>query len=785
LILRTKNLKRIDIFNQFFSLNLCFTYAYLFIPGLKTNLINSFFMKKGFICLNVLALTMCAGVVAYGKAIDENTAKTVGSNYLISNGIQGVNSPSDLSIANVATASVNGLSVVDYYVFNINGAKGFVVVSGDDHVIPILAYSNESSFDINHMSPDAKWWMDGYKNQITYVIENNTPAKASTAEQWTNLKTGKFNSKSAARTTTPFPSSTAHLIQTKWDQEPGYNSDCPSGTPTGCVATAMAGIMQFWNWPTVGCGYHTYAAAGFGNLSADFGNTAYDWATMDANLNRSTSATALLMYHAGVAVNMNYTTTSAGSGSYVISLESPIVNCAEFAFKTYFHYKPTLKGYPRFGETSLSIPAIPDATWDNMIETELNAGRPVIYTGQGSDGGHCWVCDGYNASTMFHFNFGWSGSSNAWYSIDDVAPPALGTGGGSTGNNFNLDQTIIIGIQPDSFPNTTGPLQLAANLNTTNSSPLGYGSPFSFTTKIQNTSSTSFSGSFCAQVFDTSNHLMGTIQTLTGQTIAVGATSGTLTFATTAMYDLLAEDYYHVQVMYQSSGSSSWTAVANSSTYFNYNIVDITNDTDIHLNTDLSVTSGLPVPLGGTISVFSQIANYGSSAFSGTFEAILINLATGTSYTVQTLPGSTLGSELDDDFTYSGSVGTAPAGTYALEVKHQYNGVGNFYVTGNQFYANPILVHIGSAVGVNAVTALENKVSIYPNPASDVININATGVSLNEIRIVDINGREVRKIDGAGQSALSVPVAELATGVYFVQLQSGSDVATKKIVIAK
>ena len=744
-------------------------------------------MKKLIICLNVIALSICNNVSSYGKTVDESTAKTIGSNYLISMGVQGVRSASDLTTTYVAAATVKGNLVSDYYVFNINEAKGFVMVSGDDKVIPILAYSNEAPFDINKISPEARWWIDGYKDQITYVIENNVDAGKGTPERWNELTAPPKHS--AARTTTVAP-----LLNTTWDQEPGYNMYCPSGTPTGCVATCMAEIMQFWSWPTIGTGAHTYKPPAFGLQSADFGNTAYNWTSINSSLASSNPAIATLMYHAGVAVNMNYTTSAAGSGAYVADVTSPIINCAEYAMKTYFHYKRTLRGYVRFmTSTPLgTVGAISNTAWINMIETELNAGRPLMYSGQGSSGGHVWVCDGWQGGSgtggvVFHFNWGWSGTGpNGYYSIDAIAPPVLGTGGGGAGNNFNLDQSIVIGIEPDSFPNTTGNIKLQANLNSVNSSPIAYAAPFSFSTKVTNSNTSSFTGDFCAQVFDTSDNLMGTIQTLTGQTIAAGATSGTMTFATTAMNNLLAEDYYHVQVMYR-SGSAPWAPVANNGTFINYNIFSVANDTDLTMYADMVPTPAPPatVPLGGTLSVFTQILDYNSNDFLGTLEGVLVDLATGTSYTIQTIPSCSIPMYGFNNFTFAGSVGSAPTGTYAFEVKHQYNGTGSFYLTGSRFYDNPILVHIGSLVNVNVITALENKITVYPNPANDVINISADGVRLNEIRIVDINGREVRTVDVGNQSQLSLQVNDLISGVYFIQLRAGSDVATKKIVIAK
>ncbi len=97
----------------------------------------------------------------------------------------------------------------------------------------------------------------------------------------------------------------------------------------------MAEVMQFWNWPTVGCGSHTYLPSytpppsyGYPSQTADFGNTAYTWTNIDASLTGSNSSIATLMFHAGVAVDMQYgpETSPAGSGAYVINSQTPQYN---------------------------------------------------------------------------------------------------------------------------------------------------------------------------------------------------------------------------------------------------------------------------------------------------------------------------------------------------------------------------------------------------------------------------------------------------------------------------
>ena len=752
-------------------------------------------MKKVLLNLAVPAMLVCNAFTSQAKTVDVATAQKVGCNYLLSQNIPGISSAADLTLSHTQYATVNGASVADYYVFNFVNGGGFVMVSADDLVIPVLAYSAERTYKVDNMSPEANYWVTGYANQITYVIANNLPAKAGTAKKWSDLIAGV--PKKAARTTTiTFPSSTAFLCTTLWDQTSHYNDQCPgSGSTkavTGCVATAMAQVMKYNNWPSVGTGDHSYDSSNYGNLNADFGNTVYQWSSMPNTVTTTNNAVAQLMLHAGISVNMNYSPTE--SGSYVASIESPFVNCAEYALKTYFHYKPTtVKGIARFGEYYLVgttptyyVDSMTTSAWITMLEGEITAQRPVLYTGRGSDGGHCWVCDGYNSSDFFHFNFGWSGESNGFYSVDDIAPPALGTGGGGSGNNFNSDQCAIIGIIPDSFANTTGNLKMLAHLNCPFNSPGNYGQRLTVTTKILNSATTTFKGDFSVEVFDTNNVMIDTIQTIRSQTVTAGDSTAVLTFTKSGAWAMPQETYYHIECVYRPTGTTAWTPIANNGTFINYNVIDVENDTDILLYDSLNVTTGHTMLINRPISVSTQVANYSSGDFNGELEGLLINTATGTVFNVQTITGVSLPYQTYGSFTFANSsAAVVVPGRYAFVVKHEYTSGGLFYTTGSNYFENPVMINIYSPVSVNTVPDVTDAINVYPNPATNLINIAMTGVEVSEIRISDVQGREMQTITPTSQSMVSVSLDNYATGVYFVQAMTPTGVITKKIVVTK
>ncbi|RYD52057.1 MAG: T9SS type A sorting domain-containing protein [Sphingobacteriales bacterium] len=421
----------------------------------------------------LVALSLSLGTQAYSKHIDVPTARQAGRTFLQTTlGTGGIASDDPLTL----TYAVTGTSVTDtmVYVFARSGT-GFVLVSADDRVVPILGFSNDQPFRNTTVPVSVQSWMEGYARQIQYAIDHQLPATASIAQKWNEYSTPVegtegttegpvVSGKTAAVVVSP-------LVQTTWNQDPYYNSMCPYDaaenelTVTGCTATAMAQIMKYWNHPATGTGSHSYYHNAYGQLSANFGNTTYQWASMPNGISANNAAIATLMYQAGVSVNMNYNTASnGGSGAYVVSWNGSIANSTETALPTYFGYKNTIQGVYRTNFT--------DATWISLIKSELNAARPVLYTGYGTGGGHAFVCDGYNTSDFFHFNWGWGGSYNGYFEVNALNPSGVGTGGGTGG--FNSGQEALVGIEP----NVAGPAPDAYETN--NSTAQAYTLPMTF-----------------------------------------------------------------------------------------------------------------------------------------------------------------------------------------------------------------------------------------------------------------------------------------------------------------
>lgn len=306
------------------------------------------------------------------------------------------------------------------YVFSDKG--GFLMLSADDCAAPVLGYSDNRTFDPTNIPPQMEWWIGEYTRQIEYAREKGLM-------QYSSIRTDDR-------------SPIAPLIQTKWDQTAPFNNDCPTvnnkHTLTGCVATAMAQVMNYWQYPDRGKGTATITLPSSDKKETlNLATTSFDWGNMLDSYNNNAgyseeeaNAVAYLMKACGYACDMQYGLNSSGALS---------MNAAS-ALVENFKYNPNLQYRQReFYDAS---------EWEEMVYQELSAKRPVLYGGQSPSVGHEFVCDGYSSNGYFHFNWGWSGLADGYFLLDALDPSNLGSGGGS-GGGFNSNQDIITGLQPE------------------------------------------------------------------------------------------------------------------------------------------------------------------------------------------------------------------------------------------------------------------------------------------------------------------------------------------------
>ena len=331
------------------------------------------------------------------------------------------------------------LSQQSYYVFPNANSKGFTIVSGDDRLPEIVGYSSQGSYDENNLPEGFVSFMKAYQNLYNKVNLGDAEALKNLAEikAWRDKKNA-----SAASTSAVAPL----LGNIEWDQTSPYNNMCPKYdsvhvAATGCVATAMAQVMAYYRYPKqLKADIPGYVNRWNGipmeipTITQEEG--VYDWDNMLPKYNKEANATqqqkdavAKLMYHCGAAVRMSY---GPESGAAVSSSK----------LAKYFGYDADLM-------MDLSRSSFTLDKWMQIIDTELAAGRPVLYGGQSSENGHQFICDGKDENGLYHINWGWSGNQNAYFDLSILNPEKGGTGSGSAADGFNRYCTMTIGIAPD------------------------------------------------------------------------------------------------------------------------------------------------------------------------------------------------------------------------------------------------------------------------------------------------------------------------------------------------
>ena len=364
--------------------------------------------------LVLAAILLVFAFRAVAGPVDAQRARLVAKNFL------NINDARSTGLRDISAEA----GFANVYVFSTDNS--FVLVPADDRLQPVLGYSLNGKFDYENMPENKAAWIQEYSDAVAYAIEHQTRATDEVLQQWNDLAAGRPGAMRAVTVVAP-------LLTTHWNQGTPYNMLCPSNSVTGCVATAMAQVMKYWNYPSHGIGTHTYTHSTYGNLTADFQSTNYDWTNMLNDYTSSSTqvqklAVATLMYHCGVSVNMDYSPSSSGA---------PTAWVAD-ALKTYFNYSSQIQHYYREDYTY--------NVWIGMLKSDLDLLRPIQYHGSNDRGGHSFVFDGYNSSNYFHVNWGWGGYQDEYYGINGMSPGTGGTGSGS--GTYNLGQGAILGIHP-------------------------------------------------------------------------------------------------------------------------------------------------------------------------------------------------------------------------------------------------------------------------------------------------------------------------------------------------
>ena len=308
------------------------------------------------------------------------------------------------------------------YVFNAVGEQGFVLVSAEDNARAVLGYSDEGHIDAQNIPANMRAWLQMYADELARA------AKAPATE--------------AQLAVEYYPAIEPLLGNTSWNQDAPYNNHCPidpktqKRSVTGCMATAAAQVMYHHKYPEKGTGSYSYWC-GWENLSVNFSEATYDWDHMlpsykNGYTQQESDAVAQLMYHAGVASNMWYGSTSSGAA----------MGTAMQAMMRNFDYDAAIRVLMK---DYMDEEAVMDA-----IVADLQGSRPVFIEALTKrQEGHAFILDGIQADGYIHINWGWGGYGNGYFALSAMNPTNQGIGGASDDGAFTEYVTLYTGIQPN------------------------------------------------------------------------------------------------------------------------------------------------------------------------------------------------------------------------------------------------------------------------------------------------------------------------------------------------
>lgn len=631
-------------------------------------------MRKFWFLIGIIFLFQCANAAP----VDPATAAKVATNFYRQCAVKSgaVQQKSMVALSDVTSQT----PYQNIFVFNEAHGNGFVLVAGDDRSIPILGYSTTGTFDYASLTDNARNWIEHYEQEIASIQKNNAAPYENTAAEWESMMTGTYT---ASKGTVVAP-----LIQTEWGQSvcnddliavsDGYNKFCPydnaakSRAVTGCVATAMAQIMKYWNWPEKGKGSYSYTHPSYGKQEANFGQTEYDWDNMPvALLKKSTdaqvNAVATLIYHCGVAVNMNYGVS--GSGAYDEDAAS--------ALKSYFRYTSTM----------IKKSVYSNSSWISALKTELDNGRPVYYSGCNSNReyGHAFVCDGYDDNNMFHFNWGWNGKHHGFFAVTDLTP-----------NNYDFSyyQTCIAGISPNrsAIPDADYDLIMNTSLSS-NARSYKFGEAITISYQVVNRGPDDFNGQIVAAMFDAADNKQVDLQIVDESINAGYYIRNSVTFK-----GKYPPGTYYVRLFCGTDPNNLSQYALVQETIIRKNSVQFSvKSFSMSVETYSVIANNAAFKTGEKTNVTVNVANTGTDTFYGDV-GLIITDASGKN--LQTLATKSVSGGIPtqkyNSIVFSGDI-TVKAGNYFMALVFKNQDDTTWYYAGSTYYNNPVKITISKA----------------------------------------------------------------------------------------
>lgn len=691
-------------------------------------------MNKRFLLISLGVLSIATAMQARSRSAEE--AKLVAAEFYQSQ--NGLRSASDVEFTLVYSGSENGLRAstgeAPFYVFNIGSADGFVMVSGDDRVAPVIGYSLTSAFNPDNMPSNLRGWLEGYEKQIEYA--RTLPDKPYVKPE---TRAGEF------------PEQVEPLITAKWGQNSPFNGQCPTTaggqqTLTGCVATAAAQIMYFYKYPANATGEGSYIL-GNNTTPVSMDQFTFDWDNMLDEYNENATntqkeAVAELMAACGAGANMQYGTLF--SGAYDANMATSFIKNMNYDDNISFVVRD----------------AYSNAEWISLLKEELKEGRPVFYGGvSGTEGGHAFVCDGYAPNNYFHINWGWNGNPDAYYLLD-LLNPYDGNNLGYTG--FTYQQDAIIGIQPPA-ENSVSHEKLIIRSFLPQDSVITQGDSLVFTFDFQYATS-------IPKEIDIKAELEGTDIAVTIEKLYTEAIDYPGYIITLRGVQLEAGTY-DLKFYYKESEETEWTEASFAYGSILSKIGLVATDTKIEwiysspylsgsmLGTYITADS---IPLGGIYS----IRNESDQEYHPTI-----------GFRIQTAEKDTtiynydkLYLEPGDEIEYGviWNVSLTPGRNTIILFTH------DDYIAPYQVIAANYVDVPDKATANETISPNDFSIRVY----TDRIAVQSAS-AVRQIELYDISGRLTGSIRGANE----LPVDGLADGVYIVRVTTDEGVQTEKVIL--
>lgn len=698
-----------------------------------------------------LLITLIMALASVEAAIvDKEAARTVAGNFIKERIYHHQISwqASGLQMTDVLTYTIDGVPA--YYVFSNNGT-GFIIISADDRITPVLGYSEKGVYTEIGKATNFDYFVHCYADQVKWVRESVYDTPADVSASWNNYLNGNLDY-TPNSTTDAGP-----LLQSIWNQSPLYNELCPEDEDgpgghvvTGCVATAMSQIMYYYRFPLQGSGSRSYYMPDYGTISANFGETYYDWDQMLNELTNGSGqcipAVALLNFHAGVSVSMNYGPDASGAQS----------DDVPYALKTYFRYSSSVT-YQEKGSMT-------QTQWENQFTPNLDEKKPVYMSGHDpAQGGHAWVCDGYQVngtSKLFHMNFGWGGYNDGYYSL-------------SNPQGFTNSQACVKNIYPGAayYPYSCSQDTLTGAIGSFEDGSSGtanYGSNLGCTWLIApadsvKTITLSFSAfdvdaSDMLYIYDGSDNTAPLLASYTGSTLPAEVVStGNRMFVVFTTDGANESTGWHAEYYSQfpSYCGGTITLTDPSGTFS-----DGSGNSSYNNNSLCKWKIVPPYATGLTLSFNSFNLTEG--------DELMVYSTGGT--TGSTLMGTFTGNQIPDPVVSTGT------GFLVMFKSDTYNPGAGFeaqYTVGN--------VGLDEQAGINGIV-------IAPNPATKYTSVRFYNKNDEPFRmnIVDMAGKELYHESFAGTSGNFVKNIDLTgfnKGMYFLIIRTSEGVTTRKFIV--